>query len=377
MIKKIIFTILGLILLVGGIAGIKVLQIRTMIEQGENFQMPPETVTVARARMESWESLLTSVGSLSAVQGVDVAAEAAGKVVDITFKPGSKVEKGDLLLRQNTSAEIALLKSAEAGAELARINLARSSRLLARKAVSQSEYDSADARYKQALAEVEGIQVSIAEKNVRAPFSGRLGIRLVNLGQIVAEGTAIVSLQALDPIFVDFYLPQQQARVKAGYLVRLTNDAIPGQIIEGRITAINPRVDSETRNIGIQATVYNADELLLPGMFVDVAIVLPANKDVLVVPATAILYAPYSDSVFVVEEQESGDESGAPAGMVVSQRLIRIGEKRGDFVAVVSGLEAGEKVVSTGVFKLRNGQAVVVDNTLSPDFKLYPEVQDN
>jgi membrane fusion protein (multidrug efflux system) len=364
-----------LVLLIGIIGGIKALQIRRMIDQQGEFAPSPETVTTAEVRAETWESLLTSVGSLAAVHGVLVAGEMSGRVVEIAFKAGAKVQAGDLLLRQDTSAEEAQLPGAEAKVALTKVHLDRISELLARKLISQSEYDTAVADYKQALAEADNIRAIIGKKTIRAPFAGRLGIRLVNLGQILNEGDAIVSLQALEPIFVDFLMPQQRlTQIRPGLPVRVTMDALPGEVIEGRITAINPELDTATRNIRIQAMVANPGERLRPGMFVDVSVVLPAREDVRAMPATAVLYAPYGDSVFVVEEKKSQD--GGPSGRVVRQQFVRLGERRGDFVSVISGVKEGDTVVSTGVFKLRNGQAVVVDNSLSPEFQLAPRPQE-
>jgi membrane fusion protein (multidrug efflux system) len=371
-----IIIIIGLILVVGGLGGIKGLQINRMIAQARQFAPPPETVTTAVARTESWESLLTAVGSLEAVRGVMVTAELTGKVVDIEFEPGTMVRAGDLLAKQDTSTEEAQLRAAEATAALAKSNYDRMKELLGRKIISQSEYDNTEAQYKQAMAQCDNIRTVIAKKNVRAPFAGRLGIRLINLGQVLNEGQAIVSLQALDPIFVNFLLPQQElAKLQPGLTVRVTTDALPGQTIEGKITALNPQVDASTRNIRIQATVANGQERLRPGMYVNVAVVLPARDKVLAIPATAVLYAPYSDSVFVVEEKKS--ERGGQPITAVRQQFAQLGEKRGDFVSVVSGLKEGETVVSSGVFKLRNGQDVVVDDRLSPVFNLTPKPENN
>lgn len=375
MIKRIIFTIIGLLIMIGLMGGIKGLQIDRMIAQGSQSVPPPETVTTTVVRTGSWESRLTAVGSLVAVQGVMVTAELSGKIVRIAFEPGTHVKAGDLLVQQDTSSEAAQLRAVEANVTLARLNLERLKKLLERRTVAQSQYDNAEAQYKEGVAQADATRAAIAKKNIRAPFAGRLGIRLVNLGQILNEGEPIVSLQSIDPIFVNFSLPQQQlAQVQTGLTVRVTSDALPGEAIEGRITAISPEVDAATRNIRIQATVTNHQERLRPGMFGNVTVVLPAAKNVLAVPATAVLYAPYSDSVFVVDEKKS--ENNEKPGLVVRQQIVQLGEKRGDFVAVVSGLKAGETIVSTGAFKLRNGQAVVVDNTLAPEFKLSPEPRD-
>jgi membrane fusion protein (multidrug efflux system) len=375
--KRIIFTIIGLLIMTGVLGGIKGLQINRMIAQGSQSAPPPETVTTTVAQTGSWESRLTAVGSLAAVQGVMVTAELTGKVVRIAFEPGTKVNAGALLVQQDTSSEEAQLRAAEATVELARRNLERLKKLLDRRTIAQSQYDNAEAQYKEGVAQADTIRAAIAKKNIRAPFAGRLGIRLVNLGQILNEGEPIVSLQSINPIFVNFYLPQQQlAQVQPGHIVRVTSDALPGQVIEGKITAINPEVDAATRNIRIQATLANRQERLRPGMFVNVVVVLPAAEDVLAVPATAVLYAPYSDSVFVVEQKQQNENNNEP-GLSVRQQIVQLGEKRGDFVAVLSGLKPGETIVSTGAFKLRNGQAVVVDNTLAPDFKLAPEPRDS
>lgn len=372
-IKTVLLSIAGILLVVGLLAGTKVLQISTLINQKKTATLPPEVVTSFQAKEQQWESLVTSVGSLEAVQGVTITAEVSGKVTNIAFEPGTKVKAGDLLLQQDIAAETAQLRSAEAAVDLARITLERSKKMLATKVVAESNYDNAEASLKQAQAQADGIRAAIAKKTIRAPFSGRLGIRLVNIGQIIKEGEPIVSLQNLDSIYVNFLVPQQQLPlIRLGYAVRLSSDGLPpGRMLEGTVTAINPNVDAASRNIRIQATVTNALEELRPGMFAQVTVVLPESKPVLTVPATAVLYAPYSDSVFLVEEAKEG------GGKVVHQQFVRLGERRGDFVAVTSGLKPEQTLVSTGAFKLRNGQSVVVDNTLSLEFKLAPQPKDS
>jgi len=374
--KPVFLTVLALIALVGVLAGIKFLQFRRMIDAGAQFVPPAETVTTAEVRAESWDSLVTAVGTLTAVQGVTVAAEMPGKVVHIAFVPGARVHKGDLLLQLDTSSEEAQLPGAEATVTLMKANMQRARELLMQKIISPAEFDSAEANYKVAVAAVENIRASIGKKTLRAPFSGQLGIRLVNLGQILKEGDPVVSLQTLDPIFVDFLLPQQQlAEIRTGLPVRVTADTLPGQMIDGVVTTINPEIDAATRNVRLQATVANPSGQLRPGMFVNVAVVLPRRQDVLVIPATAVLYAPYSDSVFVLEEQPA-PEGGTP-GKQLRQQFVRLGERQGDFVVVTSGVKVGETIVTTGVFKLHNGQAVIVDNALSPEFKLAPTPENN
>ena len=362
----------GLLVVAGLLVGIKGLQIGAMISKSKQMKMPPEVVTIAKAQNQSWEQQITAVGSLEAVHGVTITAELTGKVTAIAFEPGTKIKAGELLLQQDISAETAQLRAAEVAVDLARINFDRSKKMLQEKVVAAANYDNADAQLKQALAQIDTIKATIAKKTIRAPFAGRLGIRMVNIGQIIKEGEPIVSLQALDPIFVNFLVPQQQIpRLQTGLAVRLTSDGLPaGQVMTGSITAFNPEVDAASRNIRVQATIANPAELLRPGMFANVAVVLPEQSAVLSIPATSVLYAPYSDSVFVIEEGKS------EGGKTVRQQFVRLGEKRGDFIAVLSGLKAEEEVVSTGVFKLRNGQSVVIDNTLAPVFNLAPQPQD-
>lgn len=372
-IKTVLLSIAAILVVVGLLAGTKVLQISTLIKLKKTAILPPEVVTSYQAKEQQWESLVTAVGSLEAVQGVTITAEVTGKITTIAFEPGTKVKAGDLLVQQDIAAETAQLRAAEAVVDLARITLERSKKMLATKVVAESNYDNAEASLKQALAQADAIRAAIAKKTIRAPFSGRLGIRQVNIGQIIKEAQAIVSLQALDPIYANFLVPQQQLPLlRLGYPVRITSDGLPpGRVLEGTITAINPDVDTTSRNIRIQATVANGQEELRPGMFAQVSVVLPERKAVLTVPATAVLYAPYSDSVFLVEEAKEG------GGKVVHQQFVRLGERRGDFVAVTSGLKAEQTVVSTGVFKLRNGLGVVIDNTLAPEFKLAPQPKDS
>jgi membrane fusion protein (multidrug efflux system) len=370
--KRLLLTIIGLVVLIAILVVVKAMQIGAMVEQGRNFVPPPETVTSAMVKAESWETALTSVGTLNAVQGVTVAAELAGKVVEIAFEAGTRVKKGHILLRQDTSSEEAQLPGALAQVDLTRTNLERMNQLFAKNLISQAERDNAVASAEQAEAQAENIRATIAKKTIHAPFSGHLGIRQVNLGQMLREGDPIVTLQSLDPIYVDFTLPQQQLPlVRPGLTVQVTTDALPGETLLGRITAINPLVDAETRQIKVQATVANRGAKLRPGMFVNVSVGLPARQQVLAIPATAVLYAPYGDSVFIVEDAADNK------GKVLRQQFVRLGPNRGDFVAVTSGVQEGEAVVSTGVFKLRNGQSVVVDNTLAPDFRKAPTPENN
>jgi membrane fusion protein (multidrug efflux system) len=374
---KLLVTVGILAVVIGAIVFVKVMQIKTLI--GMKWQQPPESVSTAVARQETWRQTLDSVGSLTAVQGVTVAAELDGKIVDIAFEAGREVAKGDLLVKQDTAVEEAMLRSAEAAVELAKVNLDRTKELLAKATVSKAQLDTDQAAYLQALASADNIRATIAKKTIRAPFAGRLGIRLVNLGQNLKAGDSIVSLQALNPIFVDFYLPQQELiQIKSGLVVRISGDALGGKPMEGKITAISPDVDASTRNVRVEGTIENKSELLHPGMYVDVAVELPGSDKVLVIPETAILYAPYGDTVYVVDEKEvEGQDGKKEKQLVVRQQIVRLGSHRGDFVAVTSGLKEGETVVSSGVFRLRPGGTVTVNNTLAPNAELTPKPSDS
>ncbi len=376
--KRVILIFLGLVLIVGIIGGIKALQIRKMISAGKQVRQPPATVTVARVQRDIWQQRLPAVGSLSAVQGVTLAPDLAGKVVEIDFSSGQSVHRGDLLLRLDTSTEQARLRAAETAVTLARINRKRARELVRRKSMSKAELDATDAAYMEAKAKVDEIRAIIDKKNIKAPFSGRLGIRQVNLGQVLAQGDPVVVLQKLNPIYVDFSLPQQDlAKLTPGVPVQVTANALPGKVFNGKITAVNPGVDPKTRNIKVQATLANPEKTLRPGMFVQVEVLLAEKKDVLVLPATAILYAPYGDSVYVVEKRAVTKKKGGEKGkssLILRQQVVRTGMKRGDFITITSGLDEGQTVVTTGVFKFHNGQSVVIDNRLAPEFSLHPDV---
>ncbi len=376
--KRIIAIFLGLVLIVGIIGGIKALQIRKMISAGKQVRQPPAVVTATRVQRDIWQLELPAVGSLAAVQGVTLAPDLGGKVVEIDFSSGQSVHRGDLLLRLDTSTEQARLKAAETAVTLAGINRRRAKELVHRKSMSKAELDAADAAYREAVAKVDEIRAIIDKKNIKAPFSGRLGIRRVNLGQVLAQGDPVVVLQKLDPVYVDFSMPQQDvSRLTPGVVVQVTTNALPGKVFKGKITAVNPGVDPKTRNIKVRATLANPEKTLRPGMFVQVAVLPAEKKDVLVIPATAILYAPYGDSVYVVEKQAMAEKKGGKrkkSSLVLRQQVVRTGIKRGDFITITSGLSEGQTVVTTGVFKYRNGQSVIIDNSLAPEFSLHPDV---
>ena len=376
MLKRIALSILLLVIIAGILGGIKYLQIDRMTAQGKASSMPPTTVTVTPVATMDWEVRLSAVGTLNAVQGVTITAELTGKVARIAFEPGAFVDAGVLLVQQDIATETAQLRAAEATLALNRANFDRARELRGEQVVTQAAYDQALANLKQAQAEIDRIKAIISKKTIQAPFAGRLGIRRINLGQVIKDGDPIVSLQSLDPIFVNFLLPQSElARLETGLTVRIRADVLAGETISGRITAINPQVEAETRNLRVQATLRNADEKLRPGMFVNVEVLLPGKKSVLAIPTTAVLYAPYSDSVFLVEAGKA--QGDAPPAKHLRQQFVRLGDARGDFVSVLEGLEANQQVVSTGVFKLRNKQKVVVDNKLAPSFQTEPRPDDS
>ena len=368
---RILMAIVGVLLVLGALGTVKGLQIGRMIAHGKAFLPPSQTVTASKVDTAAWEATLSAVGSLEAAQGVTVTAELSGKVTQIAFEPGALVSAGQLLLQQDISEEKARLRAADSKALLAKKNLERAQALHRQNVIPNADLDESKARFEQAAAEGANIRAIIEKKTIRAPFSGRLGIRLVNLGEVLEAGQGIVSLQALDPIFVNFQLPQHElTKLKQGLVVRAAVDRPDGNTVEGTITALNPEIDRSTRSIRVQATFDNANERLRPGMYVSVAVILPDESPVLTIPATAVVHAPYGDSVFVIESQ---NDAADPNQQSLRQQFVQLGEMRGDYIAVQRGLEAGQTIVSTGVFKLRNGQSVVVDNALAPDFELMPQ----
>lgn len=366
-----ILAIVGLLLVVGGLAGVKAAQIGKMIGAGKSFVPPPESVTSARVEAAEWQPQREAIGTLVAVRGVVLGSELPGTVREVAFDSGSAVRKGAVLVRLDTSTEQAQLAAATAEATLARLNLDRARSLRASEANTPADLQATEARAQQADAAVAGLEAAIAKKTIRAPFDGRISIRQVELGQVVSPGTAVGSLQSVDPIFVDFWMPQQSlAELRRGQKVHLHTDTFPGATWEGSIATVNTEVDAATRNVRVRATLPNADGRLLPGMFGKVEVISGAPRPVLFVPATAVLFAPYGDSVYLLEPQK---DAGAEAPLLARQRFVRLGERRGDMVAVVSGLSPGDTVVSSGGFKLRNGAAVVVKNDLAPRAELDPK----
>ena len=364
-----------LLIAIGGfVFGIKILQIGKMMSTP--MVMPPTTVSSAVVKEEDWAPTLSAIGSVSAVQGAVVSTELGGVVAEIDFQSGGVAKKGDVLMRLDSSAEEAQLHTAEADLELAKANLERERDLAARKVVSKQELDTAQSTFGQKQGAVDNMRSFITKKQVRAPFDGMLGIRQVNVGQMINSGQQVVQLTALDRVYVDFALPQQNLpQLAAGYEARVHADALPGREFKGKVTAINSMVDNVTRNISLQATLDNSAHELRPGMFVKVDVILPEKSKTLVIPGSAVSYAPYGNSVFVIDKKK--DPKTGKESQSLRQAFVRIGEARGDFVAVTEGLKAGDVVVSTGVFKLRNGMPVVINNDLAPKPQLNPRPIDS
>jgi len=365
--------LLGMAAVVAALAGIKVRQFQAAAAQAASFQPPPEAVTTVRASEEHWPATLQAIGSVAAVQGVTVSADLPGLVSELSFDSGRVVAAGEVLARLDSRQEQAQLAAAEAQLELTRLNLGRAQGLVDQGVVSRADYDRAVAEHRQAEARVGEIEATIDRKQIRAPFSGLLGIRQANLGQYLNGGDPVVPLQSLDPIYVNFSVPQQDgARLRVGSEVRIEAEGTGS--FSGQITAVDSVVDVATRNVQAQATFRNPAGRLRPGMFVKTQVGLGASAAVVALPTSAISYAPYGDSVFVVEEMK-GPNGESYRG--ARQQFVKLGAARGDQVAVLAGVEAGQQVVSSGVFKLRNGVAVKVDNDVQPANDPAPRPEDN
>jgi membrane fusion protein (multidrug efflux system) len=353
----------------------KLRQVQAAVKAGTSFQPPPEAVTTIVARHETWPSTLSVVGTMAAIHGVTVSADLPGTVDHIKFDSGKWVQAGEVLVELDSRQERAQLAAMEAQRDLAKFNYARMQQLVNEGVISRMDYDKAMADQKQTEANAAEIRATIARKTIRAPFSGELGIRQVNLGQYLAAGSPIVPLQSLNPIYVNFSVPQQVVgQVQVGQNIRITTDALPGLQFTGRVNAIDSIVDQTTRNVQLQATLANPQGKLRPGMFVQVEVGVGAKRSVLPLPASAISYAPFGDSVFIVTDLKS------PNGQAyhgVRQQFVKVDGARGDQVGVVSGLNPGDEVVTSGVFKLRNGAAVSVNNKIQPANNPAPRPEDN
>lgn len=376
MTRKIVIAVFIVLMIAGSLVGIKALQVNKLKEVGKTYAPPPESVSSVVVREEAWQGTLSAIGSIVAIQGVTLTPEIAGTITSIAFESGASVSKGDLLIKLDTSSEEAQLRAIEAQLDLARINLSREQKLREQNMVSQSELDSAEATMKQTQANADAERTIIQKKTIRAPFSGQAGIRQVNLGQYLDAGKPIVWLQTVNPVYADFTLPQQDlARLSNGMPARLQIDAYPDRPFQGTLSAINPGLDQATRSVGLRATFDNSDQLLRPGMFARVEVLLPEQKKVLVIPSTSVLRAPSGDSVYVIEPASTNDSP--KGGLKVRQQLVRLGADKGDFVSIESGLKPGERIVASGLFKLRTGMSVVEQNSVSPKASEAPKPSDS
>ena len=375
MAKRMILMLAVMVAIIGALGFVKFRQIQTAIAQGAAFQPPPEAVTTIVAQQEEWPSSLSAIGTMAAVQGVTVSADLPGTVDRIAFESGRSIRQGEVLAELDTRQERAQLAAIEAQRDLARLNYNRLKGLLSERVISQAEFDRAAAEQQQTDAQVGEIRATIERKTIRAPFSGVLGIRQANRGQYLAAGDPIVPLQSLHPIYVNFGVPQQDAgQIRVGHRVRITARDVAGIEVDGRVTAIQPIVDQATRNVQVQATLANPSGTLRPGMFVQTELSLGSSRRVLALPASAVNYAPFGDSVFVVTDLK-GQNGQSYRG--VRQQFVKLGGARGDQIAVVSGVSPGEEIVTSGVFKLRNGAAVVVNNKVQPGNKRAPKPEDS
>jgi membrane fusion protein (multidrug efflux system) len=371
--KRMILMLLVMVGFLSAIGTVKFRQVQAAIAQASSFQPPPEAVTTVAAKEEQWAGSLAAIGSVAAVHGVTVSADLPGVVDSITFDSGRTVQEGEVLVRLDTRQERAQLAAAQAQLELALLNLDRMRGLRDEGVISQAEYDRFNAEHKQAEARVGEIRATIDRKQIRAPFTGLLGIRQANLGQYLAGGDPIVPLQSLHPIYVNFTVPQQEVgHLRVGGEVKVTAEGLPERT--GRITAVDSVINEATRNVQVQASLDNPDGRLRPGMFVEAHVLLAAQRSVIALPASAISYAPYGDSVFIVGELQG------PSGQKyrgVTQTFVKVDGSRGDQVAVVSGVKVGQEVVTSGAFKLRNGAAVSVNNQIQPGNNPAPKPEDN
>ena len=375
MARRMILTLGVIVVVLSALGFVKFRQVQSAIAAGSSFQPPPAAVTSLVARQEQWPGTLNMIGTVEAVHGVTVSADLAGIVDKISFESGQYVHEGEILVELDTKQEHAQLASLEAQRDLARLNYDRMDGLVKAGVISRQEYDQATAQQKASAANVAEIKAAIERKTIRAPFSGVLGIRKVNLGQYLASGGAIAPLQSLNPIYVNFGVPQQAVgQIRVGRNLHVATEDMAGKAFLGRVTAIDSVVDEATRNIQVQATLSNPEGKLRPGMFVNVEVAVGQPQPVIALPASAINYAPYGDSVYVIGDLQD------PKGHTyrgVRQQFVKVGASRGDQVAVLSGIKPGDEVVTSGVFKLRNGAAVQVNNKVQPGNNPAPKPEDS
>jgi len=413
--KRMIIMIVLVLLLIGAIVGVKVFMIMRMMAGMK--PPPPSVVSTAKAKFEEWQPALNAVGTLRAVRGADLALDIAGLVTKVNLKSGDEVKEGQVLLQLRDSEDVAQLNQLQAAAALANVTYDRAKQQLTAQAISKADYDAAAADLKAKQAAVQQQQVNVSKKQLRAPFAGRAGIITVNPGAYLNSGTTIVTVQQLDPIFVDFHLPQRNlAELKVGQKVTLKLDAFKGKTFEGTLSAISPKIDNDTRNVQIEASVPNPDRLLTPGMFADVSVDVGSEERHLTLPQTAVVYNPYGETVYLVKKKADFDKAQAdnkaangdpkaadakadpkkaddkdakkddkkdaknavPADqLVVQQTFVTTGGTRGDQVAIVKGLNEGDEVVTSGQVKLKSGSPITIDNSVQPANSPNPTPQEH
>lgn len=372
---QIVSTSIACIIAMAILGYFKYRQVAAAIAEHSNFQMPPEAITAIEVKELPWRDSFSAVGSLAPVQGVTLSSEEAGIIREIRFESGKEVNAGDVLIALDTSVEESQLKSSQARLELARANFKRISQARATNAVPASDLDTATAQEQQMVADVETLRATIARKIIRAPFSGVTGIRMINPGQFVAPGTALVPLHDLKRVYVNFSMPQAAlGKISVGMAVEITVDAYPEETFHGSLTTVEPGIDEQTRNVKLQASFDNGQQKLRPGMFVNVSLVAPTVAQLITIPATSISYAPYGDSVFVIEKKK--DDKGAEF-LGVRQQFVRLGARRGDQIAIVSGLKVGEQIATSGVFKLSPMSHVTIKTDVAPGNEVSPTPADS
>jgi membrane fusion protein (multidrug efflux system) len=372
-IRAILIAIVLLVAIIGILGYFKVTQIMGFMALAKSgaFTPPPTAVTTTVASQSEWQPTLDTIGTVTAINGVTVSTDLAGIVDKIAFTSGACVKAGDLLVHLNTDQEQAQLEQAQAQLELARLTLNRDRDLLAKRTISQQDYDTAEATYRQSQATADQYKALIARKTLRAPFEGVVGIRQANLGQYLNTGDAVVTIQSFDPIYVNFTLPQQDlSKLGVGQQVDVRLDAYGDTVFPGKINAINSMVDQATRNIQVQATLQNSDLKLRPGMFAKVSVILPERQAVIALPASSVHYAPYGDSVFIVSDGK--DETTGKPNKGVKEQFVKLGAAKGDLVSVISGVKPGDEVVTSGVFRLKSGSAVIINNAIQPNSEPSP-----
>ena len=371
MTKRMIIMLIAVGLVFGGVFGFQIFKNAMIKKFMSAMPQPPQTVSTVTAAVQEWQPQIEAVGSLRAVNGADLAFEVSGIVKELHFKSGDDVAAGDILLTLRADDDSAKLEALKATAALSEIVHQRDQEQFKIKAVSQATLDADGANLKNAKAQVAEQQAVVDKKTLRAPFAGHLGVRVVDIGQYISAGTAVVTLQALDPIYADFFLPQQALnQIRLEQVVTIKIDTYPNGDFAGTITAINPKVDPATRNVQVRATLKNPDRLLLPGMYASVNVAAGGKQRYLTLPQTAVTYNPYGETIYVVDDK-GHDPQGRPQ-LIARQVFVTAGLKRGDQVAILSGVEEGQTVVTAGQMKLRNGSPLVIDNTIRPTADANP-----